>query len=658
MSRRRPEDGSSARIGTVAAVVLSLFVISGVRAAHLQLVRAPELRERAADQTQRRLKLLPARGTIYDRNLRELAVSIPGGSVFVDPSELLPVPGALERLCAALHLDVPAARRQLERGGRRFAWLKRRISKAEEDALQALHLPGAGIAREAHRFYPNKALAAQLLGFVGIEGEGRGGLEFEYDADLKGREVSVEAERDARGGFLLSGAPDPTRGRGKSLVLTVDETIQHIVEEELAKAVESSAAKGGWGIALDPATGGILALAENPPFNPNAIAASHADSRKIRATTDVYEPGSTFKALFLGILLDQHIVRPQDRVFCENGAWTVHGKTIHDTHPHGSLTIGEVLKVSSNIGVAKLSERISPEAFYEGLQRFGIGVTTEVDLPGESRGILPPTKSWAKITAKTISFGQGVSATALQVASAMGAIANGGLRMKPHIVASVLDEGGVEVRRIEPAAAGRALSAEAAAQVVEMMESVVQGEGGTAPQAIVPGYTVAGKTGTAWKANPNGRGYLRSAIVASFVGFVPSRAPRFVLLMAVDEPTQGSRYGGTIAGPAFREAARRILAYLQVPPEPGAAVAKEEPKAGPEPVEELAIAPPEEQQGAGAMPDLRGLPMREALRRLQGTGVPVRLTLAGSGVAESQDPLPGTALEAGRACRITFRPLL
>ncbi|MBI5018009.1 MAG: transpeptidase family protein [Deltaproteobacteria bacterium] len=658
MSRRRPEPAGAHRIGAVAIVVLSLFAVSALRAAHLQIVAAPKLRARAEDQSRRRLKLLSARGTIYDRHLRELAVSIPGGSVFVDPTELLEVPGGLERLSEVLSLDPKAAGRQLERGGRRFAWLKRRISPSEDEALRALKLPGVGVAQEAHRFYPNRTLAAQLLGFVGLEGEGQGGLEYQYETALRGREFYVEAERDARGGFLLTDAPDPTRGRGRSVVLTIDETIQHIVEEELSRAVESSASKGGWGIALDPATGEILALAENPAFNPNAISSSRMETRKIRATADVYEPGSTFKALFLGILLDQHIVRPMDRVFCENGAWTVHRKTIHDHSPHGWLTVADILKVSSNIGVAKLSERISPEAFYEGLRRYGVGEPSGVDLPGESRGILPPVRTWAKITPKTISFGQGVSATALQVASAVGAIANHGQRMRPHVVAAVLDENGVEIRRVAPEPVARSIGPEAAGELTRMLEAVVQGEGGTAPQAAIPGYTVAGKTGTAWKPDPNGRGYLRHSIVASFVGFVPSQAPRFVLLMAVDEPSKGSLYGGTIAGPAFREAGRRILAYLQVPPEPGAAVATAKPPAQAGQEADWAVAPVAEELAAGAMPDLRGLTMREALRRLQGTGVPVRLTLSGTGVAESQEPGPGTALVAGNTCRIVFRPLL
>jgi cell division protein FtsI (penicillin-binding protein 3) len=296
------------------------------------------------------------------------------------------------------------------------------------------------------------------------------------------------------------------------------------------------------------------------------------------------------------------------------------------------------------------------------LSRFGIGSLTGVDLPGESRGILPPLKSWAKITSKTVAFGQGVSATYVQVAAALSAIANGGVRMKPHVVSAVLDEGKVLSQRFEPVPLGRALSQEAAAALTRMMESVVQGEGGTAPMAAVPGYTVAGKTGTAWKPDPHGRGYARDALICSFMGFVPSRSPRVALIVAVDEPTKGSRYGGTIAAPAFREMARRILVHLQVPPEAGAAVAmapecRSDPPAAN--VEGLNLPPLcEEPLEGGLMPDVRGLTMREALRRVQRAKVAVRLTVLGSGVATRQDPAPGAPLAEGKPCRLEFQPLL
>jgi len=657
MSRARPrgdrgERAARWRIAAVAGCVLALFAAAALRAVYLQVLRAPELLARAEEQRQQRLELLPSRGTIFDRNGRELAKSIPGASVFVDPSGLLAAKEDLARLCRALGLEPREARRALEKGGARFAWLKRRITPREEEVVRALGIPGVGLAREPHRTYPKKTLAGQAVGFVGVDGRGLGGVEYRFDGLLRGVPRTVQAERDARGCLLLPSAPDPVQGNGRSLVLTLDETIQHMVEEELTKAVEQSKARGGIAVAVDPATGEVLALAQVPLFNPNAVQDSRPEDRKVKAVVDVYEPGSTLKAPFLGLLFDQGLARPSDVVFCENGSWTVHGRTIHDTHPHGWLSVADVLAVSSNIGVAKLSEKLSPQAFYEGLGRFGIGTPTGVELGGESGGILPTPRTWSKMTAKTVSYGQGVSATAVQVVSALAAVANGGVRMRPRLVRAVLDESGREVDRLEPEVAGRALSADAAATLVRLMERVVSEKEGTGARAAVPGYTVAGKTGTSWKPDPAGGGYLRDKIVASFAGFVPSRAPRVALLVAVDEPSQGSRYGGMVAAPAFREMAGRILGYLQVPPDAGAgeapSVAAQEPR-------------PRRGEGGtpgGSMPDVQGLTMREALRRLEASGMDIRLSLLGSGVAASQDPAPGTVLAGGQACSIVFRPLL
>ncbi|GAB4262033.1 MAG: penicillin-binding protein [Deferrisomatales bacterium] len=648
--RSRPGAGGRGRIALVAVAVLSLFAVAGARAVYLQVIRAPALRQRAEDQRFRQLELLPDRGTIYDRNGRELAQSIPGISVFADPSCLLQAPDDLERLGRALHLEPARVRRALSRG-RRFAWIKRSISPKEEEAVRRLGISGIGLAAEPHRYYPKKSLAGQVIGFVGVDGKGLGGIEYRYDRLLGGTPRRVRAERDARGCLMLPDAPDPSHVRGRSLVLTLDETIQHIVEEELARAVEGSAARGGVAVAVDPGTGEILALAQVPAFNPNALSGSRPEDRKVRAVVDVYEPGSTFKALFLGILLDRGIVRGDDLVFCENGQWSVHGRTIHDHVPHGWLSVADVLKVSSNIGVAKLSEKIAPKALYRGLRGFGVGAATGVELAGESGGILPPPGTWSKITPKTVAYGQGVSATALQVAAAVAAVANGGVRMKPHLVRAVLDEQGREVEQFAPEPAGRALSKRAAATLTRWMERVVHEEGGTGTLAAVPGYRVAGKTGTSWKPDPRGRGYLRHKVVASFAGFVPSRAPRLAMLVAVDEPTRGSRYGGTVAAPAFREMARRILAHLRVPPEGDAQgradpVASRRPKRSREPAR------------AGRMPDLKGLTMREALRKLEKAGAEVDLSLLGSGVAASQDPAPGAPLGDGTTCRVVFRPLL
>jgi len=638
------------RIVLVATGVLALFAAAAVRATYLQVFQAPELQVRAEEQRHRRLELLPARGDLLDRNGKELAKSIPGASVFADPSCLLGSKEELGQLCRALGLETADVKAALKQGGARFAWLKRRVTPREADAIAALGIPGVGIAPEPQRTYPKKALAGQVLGFVGTDGRGLGGLEYRFDALLTGKPRVVQAERDARGCLLLPGAPAANEGRGMSLCLTLDEAIQHIAEEELSRAVDDSAARSGVAVVIDPATGEILALAQAPSFNPNAVSASRDEDRKVKAVVDVYEPGSTLKALFLGIVMDQGLAGTRDLVFCENGSWTVHGHTIHDHEPHGWLSVADVLKVSSNIGVAKLSEKIAPNAFYEGLRRFGLGAATSVELGGESGGILPPPRAWSKMTPKTAAYGQGVSATALQVAGAVAAVANGGIRMRPRLVRAILDEAGREIERFGPEVAGRALSADTAATLVRLMERVVDQDDGTGTRARVPGYTVAGKTGTSWKPDPEGNGYLRNKIVASFAGFVPSRAPRIAMLVAVDEPSQGSRYGGMVAAPAFAEMARRILAYLQVAPEEGpaaeAAPVAQRPRRG------------VDQTPNGTMPDVAGLTMREALRRLEGAGVAIRLSLLGSGIAATQDPSPGSRLAADQACRIVFRPLL
>jgi cell division protein FtsI (penicillin-binding protein 3) len=414
---------------------------------------------------------------------------------------------------------------------------------------------------------------------------------------------------------------------------------------------------------MDPSTGAVLALAQSPPFNPNDPATARPENRKNRNITDVYEPGSTFKALFLGLLLDLKKASPGETIYCEQGAWTVAGRTIHDHEREGTLTVPEILKVSSNIGVAKLSQRLGDAEFHEGLRRFGIGQMTGVDLPGESRGLLPAPERWSKVTPMTVSYGQGVSVTALQLTAAVAAIANGGVRMKPYVVEAVLDESGREIERIAPAEAGRAISAAAASTLREWMIGVVHDKKGTGAPAAACGYTVAGKTGTAWKANPITGGYDTHRIWASFVGFAPARAPRIVLLVAVDEPSKGSLYGGTIAGPAFAEICRRVLPYLGVAPdrEPVAEVEPEPARsraAKRAPVKEKPSkddGAPEEMQ-AGRMPDLLGVTMREALLRLERSGVGVTARLEGSGFAAEQQPPPGTPLVAGSVCRIFFSP--
>lgn len=660
MSKRRAPRAqrcSSRRLAVLATVVFAMFLVAALRAAQLQVAQDDQLRARGERQRRRQLELLPERGPILDRNGRELAAIIPGNSVFADPLELLADPAALARVCRALGLDPAKTTRRLRRGGSRFAWLKRRVPPVQEQALLDLGVEGVGVARESHRYYPKKTLAGQVLGFVGVDGEGLGGIEYRYDTLLKGAARTVWAERDARGRLMLAQAPERSAGQGRGLMLTLDEMVQHIAEEELAAAVRRSAARGGMAVVMEPASGEILALAQVPPFNPNTLGAGRPENRKVVAAVDVYEPGSTVKALFLGALLDRGAATPGELVFCENGKWRVHGHTIHDHHPHGWLSVAKVLEVSSNIGVSKLSEKLSPQDLYDGLRAFGLGETTGVELGGESRGILPPVAEWSKMTPRTAVYGQGISATGIQMTAAFAAVANGGVRMQPRLVRAVLDESGHAVQRFAPQKAGRALDAETAATLTRMLERVVHGEEGTGQEAAVPGYRVAGKTGTSWKPDPVRGGYQRNKVVASFAGFVPSRRPELAILVAVDEPTKGLRYGGTVAAPAFREIARRVLAYRQVSPDPEELVDEPVAAAGSRP----ARRPPpraERRSAPGRMPDLRGLTMRGVLRAMEQSGVAVAPDLVGSGVASRQEPTAGAALREGQTCRVEFRPLL
>jgi cell division protein FtsI (penicillin-binding protein 3) len=665
MNKRRgfAAPASRPRIVVLAAFLLLLFAAAVGRAVQLQVVDAPNLREYAQDQYERKIKILPARGEILDRNGERLASSIPGSSAFVTGSKVLEDKAAFRRLCKALSLDPRKTEEKIAGRGSNFTTIKRRLTPSEEATVKAIDSPWAGVLPEPMRFYPKKSLAGALLGFTGTDGQGLEGLENRYEDLLGAEPVIIEAERDARAQALMARAPSAATARGKSLRLTLDVWVQHAVEEELEKAVEKYGAKGGIAVAMDPSTGAVMALAQAPPFNPNDPATARPENRKNRAVVDVYEPGSTFKALFMGLLLDLKKTSPGETVYCEQGSWTVAGRTIHDHEREGTLTVPEGLKVSSNIGVAKLSQRLSDAEFYEGLRRYGIGQTTGVDLPGESRGLLPAPERWSKITPMTISYGQGVSVTALQLTAAIAAIANGGMRMKPYVVEAVLDENGREIQRTEPAQMGRAISAAAASTLREWMIGVVHDKKGTGTGASACGYTVAGKTGTAWKVNPLTGGYDTRRIWASFVGFAPAHAPRIALLVAVDEPSKGSLYGGTVAAPAFAEICRRVLPYLGVAPDRDP-VAEDEPKPVRAPVAKKAPAKGKksevegapEPMAAGLMPDLQGVTMREALLRLERTGVGVSARLEGSGFAAEQVPPPGTPLAAGTVCRVFFSP--
>ncbi len=634
----------------MAGAILSLFAIAAAQSVNLQVYRAEGLQKRAQDQYERKIKILPERGKIYDRNGDELAGSVRGASAFVRTSKILKDKKLFARLCRELSLSKKELASKIRRRPTAVTTIKRRLSPTEEDAARSLGSKWVGIAPQTVRFYPKKDLAANVLGFVGSDGQGLGGLEHSYDVDLRGREMWIDADTDARASRLIDVAPGATASKGHSLVLTLDQSVQHIVEDELDRAVAASEAKGGMAVVMDPATGEVLAMAQSPRFNPNAYGAVSAEVRKNKAVVDVFEPGSTLKSIFMAVALDQGKISAKDSVFCENGSWKVHGHVIHDHVPHATLSMADVLKVSSNIGVAKLSQKLSDSELYNGYRDFGLGNLVGIELNGESRGILHTPSQWSKIDPMTIAYGQGISVTALQLTSALAALGNGGVRMRPYLVRSVLDETGREIERTEPEVLGRAVSEKSAATILRWMERVVHEEGGTAPLAAGSGYTVAGKTGTAWK--PEKGGYNHRKVVSSFMGIAPARDPKLAILIAVDEPTKGSRYGGIVAAPAFREIVRRILNKKGVPPDRALVAAKKPPK-------RVSRTAPRKDAGidsvtSGSMPELAGLTMRETLRRLERVGMALRLDLQGSGFAGRQQPKVGTVLTEGMLCTVEF----
>ena len=554
------------RLVLVLVLAAVWFALIGARLAELQVRDHEVYAERAADQQLRVVELDPPRGTIYDARGRELAVSVPVDSLYALPDEVTD-PAAT---AAALAPILDTGRDELEErlaGDRRWVWLERKLDPPAAEAVRALDLPGLGFVEESKRYYPMRGLAAPLLGFVGTDDSGLRGLEYKYDDVVAGRAAERAVIRDNRQGSLLFpdlSFADPVPG--KDLVLTLDATIQHVVEAELFRAVERHRAKGGWAILLEPDTGAILALASYPPYDANR-ALEHPEGERIRPVTDVYEPGSTFKVITAAAALEANLVDPSDVFDCEMGAIRLYGTRIADHHPYGELTFRQVIAKSSNVGAIKVGLAVGAERLAATIRAFGFGTPSGVDLPGESAGSVRPVERWRPITPAYVSFGQGIAVTPLQLAAAAAAIADGGRLRRPFVVRAVVDGAtGREVERTEPRVVGRPISPSTALQLERILEAVFE-EGGTAHGAVAPGYRLAGKTGTAQKV-VDGR-YSRTRFVANFVGFAPARRPAVAALVAVDEPRAGLTSGGVVAAPVFAAIVRRVLPYLGVPPDPG-----------------------------------------------------------------------------------------
>ena len=678
-SKTRP-DASIRRALFVAAFIVFWMLAISARLVYLQVSQHDHLGERARNQQQQAIETTAQRGTLVDRQGRELARSIQTESVFVDASKLEDagdVKCVTAQLASVLKIEEKSIARKLEEArtkNSKFVWVARRLPAEQASRIRGWGLPGVNFRSEPQRFYPNGSIAAHVLGFVGIDGMGLGGVEQFYNAKITGEPGRLFLEKDSDGNsyesFEIPGKP------GQTIVLTLDHSIQYRAEQSLLAAVAKSRAKSGTAIVLDPRTGEILALANAPTFDPNKPGDARPEARANWALQNIYEPGSTFKIVSFSAAIEKGLVRPDDRIDCQMGGITVAGRRIRDHHAFGSLTITEALAKSSNVAAIKLGLRVGDPTMYEYITRFGFGSRTGIELPGETPGLLRPVSRWQQSSIGSIAIGQEIGVTPLQMAAAFGALANDGVRMAPHLVREIRTPTGTTVYQANPEQR-RVVNAETARALRRMLESVTLN--GTAKLAQLNGYTAAGKTGTAQKIDPKTKTYSHTKHVASFVGFAPVENPAVVIIVVIDEPG-GAYHGGDVAAPVFRDIAEQIVPDLGIAPDtylklPDGLVAETaEPVAPARAMEEKlendaarratlpSVAGRDSRGGEVVyavanngfilMPDLSGRSVRDVARTCTQLGL--RIEARGEGRVTGQNPAPGTELVSGQVVYVDF----
>ena len=684
-------DLSIRRTMFVAAFVVFWILGISARLVYLQVSKHEKLVARAHQQQQDAIPLNPSRGGLLDRQERELARTIDTTSVFIAPDEFrrdnkdtdaqiqATIDCTAENLAAVLGLEKQSVVAQISdarNNGRRFIWLARRIEPDKAQQLEALNLIGVHTRKEPKRFYPNGSLAANVLGFVGLDGNGLAGIEQVYNEKIVGEPGTVFIEKDSLGRAYesteLPGRP------GQTVVLTIDQSIQYQAEAALTTAIQQTGAKAGTAIVLDPHSGDILALANAPTFDPNDVAAAAPAARANWALQNFYEPGSTFKIVAFSAAIEKGLAKPDDHIDCQMGSITVAKRLIHDHKKFGNLTLTEALAKSSNVAAIKLGLRVGDPTMYEFIRRFGFGSRTGIELPGETPGVLRPVERWQPSSIGSIAMGQEIGVTPLQVVAAFGALANDGVRIAPHIVREIRSSAGVVTYRPNPEQ-HRVLSRETAKALRGMLEDVTLN--GTAKKAQLDGYTAAGKTGTAQKIDPKTRTYSKTKFVGSFVGFAPVNDPAVVIIVVIDEPT-GAYHGGDVAAPVFRQIAEQILPEMGVMPD--TQFKGSELIAGPAPtpseknilkqsendarldaVRESTMPRVDTRDRGGevvyavattnsiVMPDLRGRSVRDVARTCVRLGMQVEARGEGGRVV-AQAPEAGTELRSGQVIYVDF----
>jgi len=638
--------------------LVSLFFLGGLglilaRAYQLQVLEKDRLASIALSGYKDVVKLPPKRGTIYDREGHELAVTVEVESIYAHPKLVKEKRSTARALSKILQTKESKILSNLKSKSP-FVWIDRRTTPEKTAKVKALALAGIGFTKESGRYYPGREIASHLLGFAGTDNQGLEGLEKAYDHVLRGPECTLTQMRDALGRPFYVSRPMADGHEMHDLVLTIDKDVQYKAQQALQAVVKETKAKSGQCVIVDPMTGEILALAVCPNFNPNVFWKHQPSQWRNRAVTDCYEPGSTIKAFLLAAAFDKGVVSPQMTFFCEEGKYRVGNHTIHDhdAEGHGLLTVSEIITFSSNIGAVKIGERLGYKRFYEYLRRFGFGEKTGIDLVGERQGFVRPEKEAKEIDKANLYFGQGMAASSIQLVMAMAAIANGGKLMRPFVVKSIKNQGGQVVRETRPKVVRRVVSPETARRTARILEKVA-GEDGTGSLAAIEGHRVAGKTGTSQKVDPRTKTYSKEHYVSLFVGFVPVGHPKLTMLIMVDEP-QEKKYGGLVAAPVFKEVGAWSLSHYQVTPQLILVKRGEKGERHVTKNARRALEPEVREVNPDILPDFKGQTMREALTEARALGV--KVVLEGTGLAVKQTPKPGCALSQVEIVKISFRP--
>lgn len=550
------------RILVVQALIIVAILGLCVKSFDIQVLQGKELTEKAENDYSKKITIKGERGQILDQNMNTLGANIDAVTITACPAKITNPEDAAKKIAALIKAD-PKKLTETLSSKRMFAWVERGITPDVAEKVRELNITGIYFENDTKRYYPHRSLAAQVIGFTGTDDNGLEGLECRYNAVLEGKSRKMSLTRDGNGRILDYEKIRHLELKGDSIVLSIDKKIQFLSEQALEKAVTNHQAKSGMALVMRPETGELLAIAHYPEFNPNNYMAYGKDSYRNRAITDSFEPGSAMKVFTVAAALEKGVT-PKTILYCEKGTYKIGGFTIHDTHSYEWLSISQIVQLSSNIGAAKITESIGDKALYNCLTGFGFGNRTDIGITGETPGSLIPYRKWSKIDSGAISFGQGISVSALQLITGISAIANGGNLMKPLLVKKIISNQDQVIKEYYPEVVRRAISPQTSGELKNMMNLVVN-EAGTGTKAAIDGYEVCGKTGTAQKVSGNGGGYARNKYTSVFAGFAPLENPELAVLVIVDEP-QKQYYGGDVAAPAFKNIMAESFNYLNIAP--------------------------------------------------------------------------------------------